>query len=166
MCMPSGPIFDFGKRTHVCILTYCRLFWGLIFGMWAQIYICCHCGWRISRILTCQFGSNVNCTLFSKFTSEVTSCLLPSSQLPYNYMMSFNLCHYSKPYWIDHWIFICPQQLGTQNLGFGHSFLLSIDILKELGKILKRWKSKSTSILHISRLQQVIWWRNEWTVNH
>ena len=32
------------------------------------------------------------------YLSEVTSCLLPSSQLPYNYMISFNLYHYSKPY--------------------------------------------------------------------
>ena len=119
-------------------------------------HICCHCGRRISHVLTRQFGSNTDCTLISKFTSEVTSCLLPSSQLPYNHMMSFNLCHYSKPYQIDYQIFICPQQLGTQNLGFGHSFLLSIDILGELGKILKRWKSKSTSILHISQLHQVI----------
>ena len=129
-------------------------------------HICCNCGWRISCVLMHQFGSNVDCTSFSKFTSEVTSRLLPSSQFPYNYMMSFNSRHYSKPYQIDYCIFICPQQLGTQNVSFGHSFLLSIDTLRELGKILKRWKSKSTSILHISWLHQVIWWRNEWAVNH
>ena len=38
---------------------------------------------------------------------------------------------------------------------------LSMDILREEDQILKKLKSKSTSELQISLLQQVIWWRNE-----